>query len=425
MKYARMNSEQLQQELSLLQAKYSEFKKAGLKLDMSRGKPGADQLDLTNEIMGQVTAQSGYYSEDGVDGRNYGGMDGIPEMKKLFGEIMGMKPENVIIGGNSSLNLMFDIIAQAMSHGLSGNTPWTLQKHIKFLCPAPGYDRHFAITEYFDIELINIPMFESGPDMDMVEEYIKDPTVKGIWCVPKYSNPNGNSYSDETVRRLASMNPAAPDFRIMWDNAYVVHHLYEDKQDTILNIYDECEKNGNEDMVLIFASTSKITHPGSGIAAVAASPHNIALMKKRISFQTIGPDKINQLRHARLFPDLKAVEEHMKKHAELIRPKFDVILETLEREVAPYGIANWTNPVGGYFISFFGPEGSAKKIVSLCKDAGLTLTGAGAAYPYGKDPEDRHIRIAPTYPPIEELKIAAELFAVAVKLTAIENLLKK
>jgi DNA-binding transcriptional MocR family regulator len=425
LKYSQMNEAQLQEELSALQAKYAEFKKAGLNLDMSRGKPSKEQLDLSNEIFNKVNLETGYLTEDGVDCRNYGGIDGIPEMKRLFGEIFEISPDNIIVGDNSSLHLMFDIIAQAMSHGLSGNTPWTLQKHIKFLCPSPGYDRHFAITEYFEIELVTVPMLPTGPDMDIVEELIKDPTVKGMWCVPKYSNPNGSTYSDETVRRLAAMQPAAPDFRIMWDNAYAIHHLYEDKQDHLLNIYEECLKNGNEDMLLMFASTSKVTFPGSGVSAVAASPHNIDLMKKRIFFQTIGPDKINQLRHVRMFPNLKALEEHMKRHAELIRPKFQIIWDALEREVAPCDIASWTKPIGGYFFSFFTHEGSAKKIVALCKDAGLKLTGAGAAYPYGVDPDDSHIRIAPTYPPINELKIAAELFCVAVKIVAIENLMKK
>ncbi len=421
MLYSQMSKEQLIAEQQDLQAAYQAFQQKKLCLDMSRGKPGADQLDLSNEILNAVAAPN-YKTENGTDARNYGGLDGIDEMKRLFSEIFGMPAEDIIIGENSSLHMMFDAIAQAVSRGLGGERPWATLEHVKFLCPAPGYDRHFGVTEYFGIENITVPMTETGPDMDIVEELVKDPMVKGIWCVPKYSNPDGITYSDETVRRMAALQPAAKDFRIMWDNAYIVHHLYG-KDEPLLCLYTECKKRGTEDMVLMFASTSKITHPGSGVAAMAASNKNIALIKKRMSYQTIGPDKVNQLRHARMFKNLADVQAHMEKHAKLMRPKFETVLTALDSRLAPRGIGRWHRPNGGYFISYYAPHGCAKRIVQLCKDAGLTLTPAGATYPYGKDPDDSNIRIAPTYPPVSELQTAMELFCIAARLAAIEKLL--
>ncbi|MBQ2676111.1 MAG: aminotransferase class I/II-fold pyridoxal phosphate-dependent enzyme [Clostridia bacterium] len=417
-----MSKQQLKEELQLLTKKYQEFKDMQLKLDMSRGKPSASQLAISDAILTSVTADN-TKTADGTEARNYGGVDGIPEMKSLFGEIFGVDSKNVIICDNSSLHIMFDIIAQAMSTGLAGETPWVMQGKVKFLCPSPGYDRHFAVTEYFGIENIMVPMTENGPDMDMVEELVKDPSVKGIWCVPKYSNPDGVSYSDETVRRMAALKPAAKDFRVMWDNAYAVHHLYDDRRDEVLCLYQESKKFDNQDMVLMFASTSKITHPGSGVSALAASDRNIALIKKRLSFQTIGPDKVNQLRHARMFKNLADIDEHMKKHAEIIRPKFKIVLDALESELAPLGIGRWKHPNGGYFISYYAPKGCAKRTEALCKEAGLVLTPAGAAYPYGNDPMDSNIRIAPTFPPNDELQIAINLFCVAARLAYAEKLL--
>lgn len=424
MNYKEMSAAALNDEFNALSQKYNEFKALGLKLDMSRGKPGAEQLDICKELP-ELVDNDNAYSQNGVDCRNYGGLDGIPEMKRIFAELFGCPDDNVIIGENSSLHMMFDIIAQAMSTGLDGEEPWVNQGNVKFLCPAPGYDRHFAVTEYFGIENIMIPMTENGPDMDMVEEYIKDPKVKGIWCVPKYSNPDGVSYSDETVIRLSEMQPAANDFRIMWDNAYGVHHIYEEKekQDQVLCLYQECIKRGTEKRVLMFMSTSKITWPGSGVAALCASSHNIELMKKRMSFQTIGPDKINQLRHVRMLRDAAGIEELMKKHAAIIRPRFELVRDMFEKELAPLGCGRWTNPNGGYFISYYAPEGCAKRTVELCKQAGLVTTPAGASYPYGHDPKDSNIRIAPTYPPTSELNQALELFSICARLAYIEKLM--
>lgn len=422
LKYSEMTREQLIKEREKLSGEYAEYKSLGLSFDMSRGKPSKEQLDLSNELFTLVTSENAK-TENGFECRNYGGLDGIPEMKAIFAEIFECPPEDVIIGENSSLHMMFDIIAQAVSRGLDGEKPWLMQGNVKFLCPCPGYDRHFAITEYFGIENIPVPMTKTGPDMDMVEELIKDPMVKGIWCVPKYSNPDGYSYSDETIIRLASMTPAAPDFRIMYDNAYAVHHLYEDRKDEVLCLYQECIKRGTENRVLYFTSTSKITFPGSGVSALCASHHNIQLMKYRMQFQTIGPDKINQLRHVRYLKNMKNIEEIMKKHAEILRPKFEAVLEEFEKTLSPVGVGSWTNPNGGYFISFYAPEGCAKRTVELCLEAGLVTTPAGSAYPYGKDPKDSHIRIAPSFPPLEELKRAVKLFSVCVRLATLENLL--
>lgn len=427
--YQEMSKEQLLQEKTALEAEYAKIKEMGLSLDMSRGKPAAEQLDLSMGILDTVDAKSVVKSENGTDLRNYGVLDGIPEVKKLIGDMVGAKPENVIVYGNSSLNIMYDQIARAEIFGICGNTPWCKLDKVKFLCPVPGYDRHFAITEEFGIEMINIPMTEDGPDMDMVEQYVNnDAAVKGIWCVPKYSNPQGVVYSDETVRRFANLKPAAADFRIFWDNAYGIHYLYdrpESEQPHILNILEECEKAGNPDIVYEFCSTSKITFPGAGVAAMASSEANIADIKSKLKWQTIGPDKINQLRHVRYFKDINGMKDYMKKHAAIIRPKFEAVLETLEKELGELGIASWSKPVGGYFISFNAEKGCAKAIVAKCKEAGLVLTGAGAAYPYGNDPEDSNIRIAPTLPPIEELKVATDLFVTCTKLVTVEKFLSE
>ena len=397
--YQEMSKEELTQELTALKAEYEKIKGMGLALDMSRGKPGADQLDLSMGMLDVLDSKTALKSENGTDLRNYGVLDGIPEAKKLMADVIGTKPENVIIYGNSSLNIMYDQVARAEMFGICGNTPWCKLDKVKFLCPVPGYDRHFAITEHFGIEMINIPMSETGPDMDMVEELVNsDPTVKGIWCVPKYSNPQGICYSDETVRRFANLRPAAKDFRIFWDNAYVIHHLYEDNQVEILDIIGECEKAGNPDMVFEFASTSKVSFPGSGVSAMATSHANLEDAKKHYTIQTIGNDKVNQLRHARYFKNLDGLKEHMKKHADFMRPKFETTLKVLEEELDGLGIGSWIKPLGGYFISFDAMEGCAKAIVAKCKEAGVILTGAGATFPYHNDPKDSNIRIAPSLP---------------------------
>ncbi len=425
-KYQEMTKEELLVEKAALEKQFEEIKALNLKLDMSRGKPAAEQLDLAMDMLDVLDSKSVLKAENGMDLRNYGILDGIPEAKKLMAEVLGCEDENVIVYGNSSLNIMYDQISRAMTLGICGNTPWAKLDKVKFLCPVPGYDRHFAITQLFGIEMINIPLYADGPDMDMVEEYVNnDPAVKGIWCVPKYANPSGSSYSDETVRRFAALKPAAADFRIFWDNAYCVHHLYEDKQDEILNILEECEKAGNADMVFQFCSTSKITFPGAGIAALASSENNIADIKKQMTIQTIGHDKINQLRHVRYFKNADGIKVHMMKHAALIRPKFEMLDELMTAEIASRGIGTWINPVGGYFICFETLEGCAKNVVAKCKEAGVTMTGAGAPFPYGKDPKDNVIRIAPTFPSVEELKKAAEVFVVCVRLASVEKLLSE
>lgn len=422
--YQEMTREELLALQEQLNAAYNDAKAKGLKLDMSRGKPATDQLDMFMDFMDTLNAGSCLKTEAGVDVRNYGGLDGIPEAKKLIGDLMGVSPENVIVCGNSSLNIMYDTVSRSMTHGVMGSTPWCKLDKVKFLCPAPGYDRHFAVTQHFGIELITVPMTPQGPDMDMVEKLVQeDAAVKGIWCVPKYSNPQGYSYSDETVKRMAAMKPAAEDFRIYWDNAYALHHLYDDKQDEILEILSECEKAGNPDMVFEFCSTSKISFPGSGIAAVISSKANLDAIRKSMTIQTIGHDKINQLRHVRYFKDAEGVKAHMRKHADLIRPKFETVLSVLDKELSGLGIGEWTKPVGGYFISFDTCEGCAKAVVAKCKEAGVVLTGAGATYPYKNDPKDCNIRIAPTYPTKEEMAMAAELFALCVKLVTVEKLL--
>ena len=424
--YQEMSKEELLKEKEHLEAEYKKFQQRGLKLDMSRGKPSQEQLDLSMGMMDVLSSYSDLACEDGTDCRNYGVLDGIQEAKVLIGDMIECNPENIIIYGNSSLNIMYDTISRSMTHGVMGNTPWCKLDKVKFLCPVPGYDRHFAITEHFGIEMINIPMSESGPDMDMVEQYVNnDETVKGIWCVPKYSNPQGFTYSDETVKRFANLKPAAKDFRIFWDNAYVIHHLYDDKQDEILDIISECEKAGNPDMVFEFASTSKVSFPGSGIAALASSEANLADIKKSLTIQTIGYDKLNQLRHVRYFKDINGLKEHMRKHAEQMRPKFEAVLEVLNTELGGLGIGSWYAPRGGYFISFDAMEGCAKEIVAKCKEAGVKLTNAGATFPYGKDPKDSNIRIAPSFPTPEEMAQAADLFVLCVKLVSVEKLLAK
>lgn len=422
--YKDLSREELLELKSGLAARFTEIKAKGLKLDMSRGKPSVEQLNLSMEMMDVLNSGADLTCEDGVDCRNYGGLDGITEAKQLLADMMEVPKENVIIFGNSSLNVMYDTVARAMTHGVLGSTPWCKLDKVKFLCPVPGYDRHFGITEHFGIEMINIPMTPTGPDMDLVEKYVnEDPAVKGIWCVPKYSNPQGITYSDETVFRFANLKPAAEDFRIYWDNAYCVHHLYEDKQDYLIEILTECKKAGNPDMVYKFSSTSKITFPGSGIAALAASEANLDEIRSMMKMQTIGHDKVNQLRHVRFFKDVHGIVEHMKKHADILRPKFEAVIAGLERELGGLEIGSWIKPLGGYFISFDSMDGCAKAIVAKAKEAGLVMTGAGATYPYGKDPHDCNIRIAPSYPTQEELAVATDIFVLSVKLVSIDKLL--
>lgn len=422
--YAEMTKEELQELRKQLSTKYREYQGKDLRLDMSRGKPSVDQLDLSMGMMDVLSSDDDLTCEDGTDCRNYGVLDGIKEAKELLGDMMEVHPDQIIIYGNSSLNVMYDTVSRSMTQGVMGNTPWCKLDKVKFLCPVPGYDRHFAITEYFGIEMINVPMTPTGPDMDIVEELIaNDDSIKGIWCVPKYSNPQGISYSDETVRRFARLKPAAPDFRIYWDNAYTIHHLYDHDQDHLIEILAECKRAGNPDLVYKFASTSKVSFPGSGIAAIACSQNNLVDIKKQLKIQTIGHDKVNQLRHVRFFGDIHGMVEHMRKHADIMRPKFEAVIEILERELGGLGIGSWTSPKGGYFISFDSLDGCAKSIVGRCKKAGLIMTGAGATYPYGKDPHDSNIRIAPSYPPLSDLILAMELFALCVKIVSIDKLL--
>lgn len=423
--YKDRSKEELLQEKSQLEAQYKEFQGKGLKLDMSRGKPSAAQLDLSMGMMDVLDSFTDLKCEAGIDCRNYGVMDGIPEAKRLLGELIEVPADNIIIYGNSSLNVMFDVVSHAFTHGIMGMTPWHKLDKVKFLCPVPGYDRHFAITEYFGVEMINVPMTPQGPDMDLVEKLVsEDEAIKGIWCVPKYSNPQGVIYSDETVRRMAALKPAAKDFRIFWDNAYAVHHLYGAEKGKILNILDECEKAGNPDMVFEFCSTSKISFAGGGIAAIAASEENLADIKKSLTIQTIGFDKVNQLRHVRFFKDADGIAKHMEKHAEFLRPRFELVLETLESQLSGLGAGSWIKPMGGYFITYETNEGCAKRVVALAKEAGVVLTPAGAPFPYGKDPKDSVIRIAPSYPTMEDLKAAAEIFCVCVKVATLEKMLE-
>ena len=422
--YSEMSREELEAQRAELAKQFAQAKEKGLKLDMSRGKPEPAQLDMGMALMDVLKSDSDMKCMEGIDTRNYGLLEGITEAKHLMADVMGVPAENVIVFGNSSLSIMYDMVSRSVTHGVMGSTPWCKLDKVKFLCPVPGYDRHFAITQHFGIEMIAIPMTSDGPDMNLVEKYVsEDEAVKGIWCVPKYSNPSGITYSDETVKRFAALKPAAKDFRIYWDNAYAVHHLYEDKQDTLLEILGECEKAGNPDIVYEFCSTSKISFSGAGIAAMASSPANLADIKKTLTLRTIGYDKVNQLRHARFFKNVEGMLAHMKKHADIIRPKFEAVLEVLEKELGGLGIGEWTKPLGGYFISFDAMEGCAKAIVERCKEAGVVLTGAGATYPYGKDPKDSNIRIAPTYPTAEEMAEATDLFVLCVKLVSVEKLL--
>ncbi len=422
--YKEMSKEELRALHSELVKAYEDVKGKGLKLDMSRGKPSASQLDMTMPIMNSLDKDTVLKTLDGMDCRNYGLLDGIPEAKVLMGEMMSVPAENVIIFGNASLSIMYDTISRSMTHGVCGSTPWCKLDKIKFICPAPGYDRHFAITEHFGIEMITILMTPTGPDMDMVEELVRDEAVKGIWCVPKYSNPQGITYSDETVKRFAALKPAAQDFRIFWDNAYAIHDLYEEG-DVLLEILSECEKAGNPDMVYEFVSTSKVSFAGGGIAAMASSKKNLDFVRKSMTIQTIGYDKINQLRHVQYFKNLDGLKAQMKKQADIMRPKFEAVLSTLNAELSGLGIGEWINPRGGYFISFEAMEGCAKKIVEKCKEAGVVLTGAGATYPYKKDPKDSNIRIAPSFPTPEEMEQATELFVLCVKLVSVEKLLEQ
>ena len=420
--YAALSREQAVALKGELDKSYAEYVAKGLKLDMSRGKPAPDQLDICDALFTTISSKSDV-ADVSPDVRNYGGLDGIPEMKAIFAEMLGVSAKEVIVGGNASLTMMFDMISRSVTHGVLGNTPWCKLDEVKFLCPVPGYDRHFGICECFGIKMIPVPMTKEGPDMELVKKYVEgDASVKGIWCVPKYSNPSGITYSDDVVRAFAALNPAAPDFRIFWDNAYCVHDLY-DEGDKLLNILDECRKNGKEDMVYIFASTSKISFPGAGVAVMAMSEANVAAAKKVMTYQMIGPDKINQLRHVKYYKNLDGIMGHMKKHAALIAPKFEVVLNVLDSELSGLGIAEWTAPRGGYFISLDVMEGTAKRVHKLMADAGVVMTGCGATFPYGNDPEDRNLRIAPTYPTVAELKIASELLALCTKLAALEKII--
>lgn len=424
--YKDMSKDELLTLKDALMEEYKTEEAKGLNLNMARGKPGFSQLDLSMPMLDVVNSDSDMKTVLGNDVRNYGDLDGIGECRRLMADMMSVEKDNVVVCGNSSLNIMYDTISRSMTHGVNGSTPWCKLDKVKFLCPVPGYDRHFKITEYFGIEMINIPLYDDGPDMDLVEKYVNnDEAVKGIWCVPKYSNPTGISYSDEVVRRFAGLKPAAEDFRIYWDNAYCIHHLYDDVHDEILNILDECEKAGNPDMVYIFASTSKISFPGSGVSAIAASPKNIEFIMGQMTIQTIGHDKINQLRHARFFKDIDGLKAHMKIHAKLLRPKFEAVLNTLEKELTGLEIGSWIKPRGGYFISFDAMPGCAKNIVAKCKSLGVILTGAGATFPYGKDPKDSNIRIAPTFPTPEEMEQAVKIFVLCVKLASVEKLLEE
>lgn len=422
--YKDLTKDELLTLKAALEVEYKEMESKGLNLNMARGKPGYSQLELCMPMLDVVNSSSDMRTMMGNDTRNYGDLDGIGECRRLMAYMLEVEKDNVLVGGNSSLNLMFDTVSRSFTHGVNGSTPWYKLDKVKFLCPVPGYDRHFRITEEFGIEMINIPLHEDGPDMDLVEEYVNnDPAVKGIWCVPKYSNPTGISYSDEVVLRFANLKPAAEDFRIYWDNAYGIHHLYEDTQDKILNILEECKKAGNPNMVYIFCSTSKISFPGSGVSAIASSLENIEFIESHMTVQTIGHDKINQLRHARFFKDIDGLNAHMKKHADVIRPKFAAVLDTLEAELSGLGIGSWIKPRGGYFISFDSMPGCAKAIVAKCKALGVVMTDAGATYPYGKDPQDSNIRIAPTFPSIEEMQVASKVFVLCVKLCSVNKLL--
>ena len=422
MEYLSLNKDELQKEKNILLKEYNRYKNQGLKLDMSRGKPSSEQLDISVKMLDIINSGSNCKTKDGIDCRNYGLLDGIPEIKELFAKIMQVPSKWVIAGGNSSLNMMFDTFTCFMTHGVSNCKPWIKQDKIKFLCPCPGYDRHFSILDYYNVEPIVIDMNSDGPDMNMIENLIEnDDSIKGIWCVPKYSNPTGITYSDEVVKRFAKLKPKAKDFRIFWDDAYAIHDI-NDNHDKLLSIMNESIKNGTEDNVIVFCSTSKITFPGSGVAAMAASKNNLKVIKKRYSVQTIGYDKINQLRHMHFFKDFDGVLKHMQKHKKILKPKFDVVINKLKENFSENKLVRWSEPNGGYFVSVDVFNGCASRVVELCKNAGLILTPAGSTYPKDKDFKDSNIRIAPTYPQIEELEKAMDLFCVSIKIASVEKI---